>query len=469
MDINNNASVTASDEKLKPLEKYGYGLGDFAFNFVYMGVSLYLTIFYTDVVGIAPIAVSVLFLIARVFDALNDPVMGIIVDHTNTKHGRFRPYLLWFAVPFGISVVLCFTAPPFATYGGSLAYAYVTYILMGVICTILTCPYASLAAAMTQDSVERGELGVIRIIGGQIACLIVSSALPLCVNYFIKTEYGAAGGYLTAMIFCGIIGSVAYFTCFKVTKERYIVKEVKPKLTGPAIKGLVFNKAFLTLFLMIVFMHGYFAVASSGLAYFYTYIFNSLTGLSVFNLVSALATIAGLIIVNMLLRRGWDKKKVALIGSIGCIMCPIYFQFCPATVTAMYIALAIRVVYGFFWAAIQGLVWGLVPDTIEYGELRSGQRAAGLLTSLQSFAYKAGMALAGIIPGIVLSMTGYVPNVEQSEAAIAGIRAINGWIPLILIIGTIVFMAMYPLTRDKYESVLAELREKNASKSTDVE
>ena len=457
-------SVTAGDEKLKPLEKYGYGLGDFAFNFVYQGVSLYLTIFYTDVVGLAPIAVSVLFIIARVFDAVNDPLMGTIVDRVNTRHGRFRPFLLWFAVPFGVSVVLCFTAPPLSD-TGALAYAYVTYIAMGIICTIVTCPYASLAAAMTQDSTERGELGIIRIIGGQIAGLIISSTIPLCLNYFGKTEGGMKTGYLVAMIICAIIGSAAYMMCFKVTKERYVVKEEKPKLSWEVIKGLIFNRAFISLFLMIIFLHGYFAVASSGLAYFYTYIFKSLTGLATINLVRAGATIAGLLLCQQLLRRGMDKKKIAVIGAFGCVICPLYFQFCPATPAAMYLALVVNAVYGFFWAAIQGLVWGLVPDTIEYGELKTGQRAAGLLTALQSFSYKAGMALAGVIPGIVLSVTGYVANAEQSASAIAGIRAINGWIPLVLILCTAICMVFYPLTRDKYEAVVAELRAKKAAEA----
>lgn len=452
------SSVTALDEKLQWKEKYGYGLGDFAFNFVYQGVSLYLTIFYTDVVGLTPIAVSVLFLVARAWDAICDPIMGVIIDHTNTKHGRFRPFLLWFAIPFGISVVLCFTTPPLDD-SGKLAYAYVTYIVKGMICTVLTCPYASLAAAMTQDSKERGELGLIRIIGGQIATLIVSTSIPICLKFFSDTSVGVAGSYQIAMTFCGIIGVIAYFLTFKVTKERYVNKQEKTKFTGAVIKKLIFNKPFITLFLGILFMHGYFAVSSSGLAYYFTYIYGSMTGLSIINFVGAGATIVGLLVVQRLLDR-FDKKYIAVVGSIGCLIMPIYFQFCPATTAAMYVAIVIRFVYGFFWAAIQGLIWGLVPDTIEYGELKSGKRAEGLITSLQSFSYKVGLALAGIVPGIVLEVTGYVANAEQTEEAIAGIRAINGWIPFALLIFTIIFMAMYPLTKDRYENVVKQLREK---------
>lgn len=461
---NTKSSVTALDEKLGWKEKYGYGLGDFAFNFVYQGVSLYLTIFYTDVVGLAPIAVSILFIVARVWDAVNDPMMGMIVDRTNTKHGRFRPYLLWFAIPFGVSVALCFTAPSFGG-AGKLIYAYVTYILMGMICTVLTCPYASLAAAMTQDSKERGELGVVRIIGGQIATLIVASAIPLCLNFFSDTSVGAAGGYLVAMIFCGIIGIIAYFLCFKVTKERYVAKGERIKYTKDIIVNLIFkNKPFVTLFLAMLFMHGYFAVASAGLAYYFTYLFGSLTGLSIINLVGAAATIVGLLCIPKLLNR-FDKKQIALVGTVGCLIMPLYFQFCPTTEAAMWGAIVIRIVYGFFWAGIQGLVWGLVPDTIEYGELKSGKRAEGLMTALQSFSYKAGMALAGIIPGFVLSATGYVANAEQSVEALDGIRLMNGWIPFILMALTIIFMAMYPLTKDKYEDVVRQLRERKQAEN----
>lgn len=453
------SSITALDEKLGWKEKYGYGLGDFAFNFVYQGVSLYLTIFYTDVVGLAPIAVSILFIVARIWDAVNDPLMGLIVDHTNTKHGRFRPYLLWFAIPFGVSVALCFTAPPFQD-TGKLVYAYVTYILMGMICTALMCPYASLAAAMTQDSKERGELGVIRIIGGQVATLIVASSIPLCLSYFSGTSMGISGGYLVAMIFCGIIGIIAYFLCFKVTKERYVATGVHIKYTKDVIVNLIIkNKPFVTLFLAILFMHGYFAVASAGLAYYFTYLFGSLTGLAIINLVGAAATIVGLLCVPRMLDR-FDKKHIALVGTIGCLIMPLYFQFCPTTEAAMWGSIVVRIVYGFFWAWIQGLVWGLVPDTIEYGELKSGKRAEGLMTALQSFSYKAGMALAGIIPGFVLAATGYVANAEQSAEALAGIRLMNGWIPFALMAATIIFMAMYPLTKDKYEDVVRELRAK---------
>lgn len=455
-------SVTGLDEKLQWKEKYGYGLGDFAFNFVYQGVSLYLTIFYTDVFGLAPMAVSVLFIIARVWDAVNDPIMGMLVDRTNTKHGRFRPFLLWFAIPFGISVVLCFTTPPFEA-GGKLVYAYITYIAMGMICTVLTCPYASLAAAMTQDSKERGELGVVRIIGGQIATLIVSTAIPVCLKIFSDTSIGVAGGYQVAMIICGVIGVIAYFLCFKVTKERYVFKGERVKYTKDVIINLIFrNKPFITLFLAILFMHGYFAVASSGLAYYFTYIFGSMTGLSIINFVGAGATIIGLLCIPKLMDR-FDKKHIALVGTIGCLIMPLYLQFCPATSAAMWGAIVVRFVYGLFWAGIQGLVWGLVPDTVEYGELKSGKRAEGLVTALQSFSYKAGMALAGIIPGVILSVTGYVANAEQTPEALAGIRLMNGWIPFVLMAVTIIFMAMYPLTKDKYEDVVRQLREKKVN------
>lgn len=463
---NIKSSITAFDEKLQFKEKFGYGFGDFAFNFVYQGVSLYLVIFYTDVVGIAPLAISLMFAIVRVFDAVTDPLIGSIVDLVDTKHGRFRPFLLWFAIPFGVSLVLVFTAPGLVG-GGMLIYAYVTYIALGIFCSFLMCPYASLAAAMTQDSKERGELGAIRIIGGQGAALIVGSLIPIMLLTFQDTYVGAAGAYQVSMAICAVIGTIAYFICFKVTKERYVQIGVKVKYTKDIIVKMIFtNKPFITLWLMIFFMHGFFAVSAAGLAFYYTYIFEDLQGLAVLNMVSAAATIVGLLIVLKLLDR-YDKKKIALVGSIGCLIMPLYFQFCPPTAAAMWIAVAVRVVYGLFWAAIQGLVWGLVPDTIEYAELRSGKRAEGLMTALQSFSYKAGMACAGVIPGIVLAVTGFVPLVAQTDRALAGIRLMNGWIPFVLMLATVICMAVYPLTRDKYEDVLKQLREQKQTQSAE--
>lgn len=451
--IQNNASG-----KVKFLEKIGYASGDFANTLIFETVGVFLTIFYTDVFGLSPLAVTVLFFVARVWDAINDPIMGVIVDKTDTKHGKFRPWLLWGAVPFAVVSIVCFTTPDFS-YTGKLVYAYVTYICLGMIYTMINTPYGALASALTQDPKEQGVLALYRIIGSRTGAMVVSTGIPLIVSYF--SSQGAAKGYQIAMIIFGILGACLLIVCFKLTKEKY-ASQGKTKFTKKSItEGILRSKPVLILGMVFLLIHTNLMLTGSAATYLFKYNFNAETSVSIFNFVGSIGMIVSMIVLSKFIDMwGWDKKKVLVVGTIGLCIMPVYFMFCPYNEVGMYGAYIARGIQGIFWGCSLGLIWGFVPDLVKYNDLKLGLRMEGVIFASMGLAFKIGLTIAGVLPGILLEAYGYVANVEQTAHALEGIKMLNTGIPLVVAVLTVFFAVIYPLNDKRSYEILEELNRK---------
>jgi len=445
-------------EKLRWSEKIGYGLGDFAGNLMWQSVLLYLTIFYTDVVGLSPVAVSILFLVARIWDAINDPIMGAIVDKTNTKDGKCRPWFKWCIIPVLVAPPLCFFSPDISD-GGKLAFAYVTYIALGVIFTAFNTPYCALVTAMTKNPQERATLASIRMIGSQAGVLLVSAVVPIVLVQFTTSGLSQASAYSASMIVFGVLGAILLYSCFKLTKERYSQPGAAKLDRKLLLAGIVKNKPLLILCLVFLFFQAILALTSAGYSYMFTYVFGDVGSMATFNTLAAVATIIGLLLVPTF-NKFVDRKTIFIIGSIGMLILPVYFYFCTPGPESVNTAIVIRIIQGFFWAGVFGTSWSFIPDTVEYGELISGNRTEGLNAAIVGFFFKLGITVAGFVPGIILEMVDYVPNQEQTPEAIQGIITMNSTIPIIMIVCMLALIIIYPLNDKRCREIVVELEEK---------
>lgn len=442
--------------KLKFGEKIGYASGDLACNLVYQTISMFLLIFYVDVYGITPVQASILFLVARVWDAINDPIMGLIVDKTKTRWGKFRPYLLFGAIPFGLLGILCFTTPNLGE-TGKLIYAYVTYIGLGMIYTVVNVPFGALSSAMTQDSNERTSIAAMRTFFATMAGAIVAIGLPKMV-----TKFGAgneAFGYqISIAIFAGL-GIILLYVAFFSAKERYSnsdknAKSITVKDTAKMIRA---NKPLMIICLLFVVLFGNITIAGSVGTFYFKY---NLQRYDLFGLNAALGMVINMAIIPFVpgLAKKFEKKRLLMIALFINLLRPL--SMIGDNIPLIFVG----TVLGSMGAGIlAGLIWGLVPDTIEYGQWKTGVRAEGAVYVATGFFFKIGMALGGILPGFVMEWTGYVKNADQTPLALMGIKILIMGVPLILSIAMLVIMKFYNLDTATYNKIVKELNERKAN------
>lgn len=446
-------------QRLPFREKVGYSLGDMAFNFTFMPVTVFILYFYTDVFGISAASAATLIMVARLWDAINDPIIGAFVDKTQSRWGKFRPYILFSAIPLAIMLVLTFTTPNLSQ-TGKLIYAYITYIGLGMVSTVYIIPYGALTSSMTQDHAERANLSAIRIIFAMIGGAIVVAGVP------ILTQSLAGGnlqlGYQYTMSIFAVIAVVLMIISFKTTKERYSVKSSGKTTVKGMLNLLKTNKPLQILCVAFFVFFGISGVSSVMGMYYFTYVLNRTDLLALAGTIPMGFMLISLFFVPFLLKH-MEKKTVLMIGSFITII--RFLVIFTGSVPIILIGMAIG---GIGSGLVGGVIWGFVPDTIEYGEWKTGIRAEGIVYAIVGFFYKFGSALGGLVPGVVLTMTGYVPNVAQTKTALFGIISLMSVIPLVLTIAYIVIMRFYTLDKETYNNILEELKTRKAVEGESV-
>ena len=439
------------DQKLSVKEKVGYGLGDFAANIVFQTVMIFLMYYYTDIFGIPVAAVGTLFLLSRIWDAVNDPLMGAVADRTKSKYGRFRPWIKWTAFPFGIFAVLMFTTPNFSV-DGKIIYAYITYILMMMIYTANNIPYGALSAVMTSNSIERTSLNSYRFVFGQSAALMVQGlTLPLIA--FLGAGDKALGYQLTMGIFAVIAVGLFYVT-FYTTKERIEPPKSQQTPLKDDLKDLLSNRPWMILFLMglvtFIFLSLRIAV---GLYYFQYYVGDE----SLFSMFAVLGTIG--LIIGIPLSKPLTKKfgkRNTYIMSNALSGIAVLALFLPLPEDYMW-AYAISALVGFFNGPGVPILWAMYADTADYAEWKFGRRATGIVFSAATFGQKFGWGIGGALTGWLLALFNYVPNTVQTADSIFGIKLMLSIIPGTLMILSVILLFFYNLTEPFMEKVQLEL------------
>lgn len=432
-------------------EKVGYGLGDFAANIVFQTVMIFLMYYYTDIFGIPAAVVGTLFLVARIWDAINDPLMGALADRTKSKYGKFRPWIRWTAIPFGVMAVLMFTTPDFSVQG-KIIYAYATYILMMMIYTANNIPYGALSGVMTSDSVERTSLNSYRFVLGQSAALMVQ-ALTLPLIAFFGAGDKAAGYQMTMGLF-SLVAIGMFYVTFYNTKERIEPVQTEATPLKDDLKDLMSNKPWIILFLMglvtFIFLSLRIAV---GLYYFQYYVGDE----GLFSMFAVLGTI-GLIIgipLSKPLTKKFGKRNTYIASNILSGI-TVLALFLPGP-EDYYIAYALSALIGFFNGPGVPILWAMYADTADYSEWKFGRRATGIVFSAATFGQKFGWGIGGAITGWLLALFNYTPNEVQTADTIFGIKLMLSIIPGILMILSAGFLFFYDLTEPFMEKIQTEL------------
>lgn len=441
-------------QKISFGEKIGYATGDLACNFIYQTVSSYLLFFYTDVFGISAAVAGLMFLIVRFIDAVMDPIIGTLVDKTNTKYGRFRPYLLYGAFPFAIVAILCFTTPSFSD-AGKIVYAYITYILLSMTYSTINVPYSALTAAITQDNKEVVSLTSIRMLFSNGGGMIVSFGVPALAAMFASMTGKTSTGWQLTMSLMGILGAILLIVCFFNTKERVQVSEAESKVTFKDIfTQLRSNRPLVLVCTFFILNFGVNSIINSVGIYYVTY---NVARPDLVKWYGLMGTLPALILMPLIpvMYKFIGKKKLLflslalkLIGLIGLFLIP------SSMVTGVFIA---RIIQAVGTITCGGFVWALIPETIDYGEYKTGKRANGVVYALVNFFFKFGMAIGGIVPGIILSKFGYIANHTQSATALHGISLTLTVIPAIFVAIEIFAIYFYNLDEKEHKRVLNEL------------
>lgn len=446
----------SSDVKPKLSEKLGYGMGDTASNIVFQGVNILLLYFYTDVVGLSPATVGTIFVAVRIWDAVNDPLMGILADRTQTRHGKYRPYLLWMAVPFGLITFLTFAAPSLSD-PLKVAYAATTYLLLMMVYTAINVPYSALMGVMTSDTEQRTILSSYRFIGAFSAGLIISMAARPLVSWFGggqgAPEFDEGLGFrLTFLVFASL-ATVLFLVTFFTTRERLSAPQNQDSNIRKDFNVLLQNRAWIVMAMAGVLTLSNVAVRGAVTFHFFKYFVGDdgtpivlfLDKTSVFLTTGSIAFIFGLLFTNLLSKQ--FGKRNALMGlTILNALTVMGFFFIPADAFAL--MLLLNCLGSIFAGPTPALVWAMYADVADYGEWRSGRRSTALVFSAAMFAQKMGLTIGGAGAGWLLGSVGFVANQDQTPEALFGLQIIFSIVPGLLALMNGIVLLLYPIREE---------------------
>jgi len=459
--------------KISLLEKISYGCGDFASSMFWKLFSMYLLFFYTDIFGLPAAAVGTMFLITRIWDAINDPMMGAIADRTNTRWGKFRPYLLFGSIPFAIIGIITFTTPNLSI-SGKLIYAYVTYTLMMMIYTVVNVPYSSLMGVITNDTNDRTSLASFRFIGAFSGGILVTASANYLIDYFSNGNNLSRGYQWTVGVYA-VLAALFFILTFAGTKERLKPAREKKSSLKNDLKDLAHNKPWFIMLGAGISVLIFNSLRDGSILYYFKYFIKSqeinLLGSKFYlthsELSSAYMTIwLATNIIGVILAKPISskigKKKTFLLSTISSAIFSVLLYFLqPHQIILIFL---LNILIGISAGIVLPLIWSMYADISDYSEWKSGRRATGLIFSSSSMSQKFGWTLGGALSGWILAIFGFQPNVEQTDLSLLGIRLMISIIAAIGALLATIFILFYPLSEDymkKIESELELARNKN--------
>ncbi len=440
-------------------EKIGYGLGDTASHFVWDMVGFWILIFYTDTFGISAAAAGTIMLIARVWDMVSDPIMGVIADRTNTRWGKFRPYILWMALPYSILAVLTFSTPDFGQ-TGKIIYAGTTYLLLMTVFTAINLPYSSLGAVMTSNSYERAGLNSYRFVFAFLGQFIVTGTALTLALYFGGGD--KARGYQYTLMLFGLISLILFLITFKTTKERVQPPRSQQQNLLKDLSNLFNNRPWVILFFVGIISFVMFAMQNLSIAYYFKYYIGNEESVQLFNVIGTVALILGIPLSKPLSKR-FGKRSVYIASSLlsGIFFISLYIPGDKSIVT-IYV---LNILAKFTYAPAVPLLWTMLADTADYSEWRNGRRATGLVFSAATFAQKAGWGVGGALAGWLLALYEFIPNAEQTATSITGIKLMISVFPGLLYMSCAILLIFYTIDHKTCLIMEKELEERRALES----
>lgn len=468
--------------KLSVIEKVGYGLGDTASNILYQAWSFFLMIFYTDVFGIPARTASFMFLVTRIWDMINDPIMGMIADRTNTRWGKFRPYLLWTAVPYGVLACAMFITPEWAQHT-KIIYAYITYILATMAYTAINIPYSSLMAVITPDPKERTTLSQYRFFFAFVGMFLVTTlTLPLAKffgadpnhpGYNPELGYSQALGYQTTMGVFGGIAVILLLITFATTRERVAPPKGQQSSFIEDLKNVSCNLPWIILSVATAFWLIHNMIRNGLAAYYFDYVNGeggkilwSLTigplaldfdQTTVFLTIGTFGMIVG-VFLSTLLKKCFGKKcLLVLLSFAGAVLSGVFYRLPEDNFRVLGAV-------NFVWAVIAGALpvffFSAFTDVADFHEWKFGRRATGLVIAGIMFALKMGVAVGGFLALYILGLYGYDKTRSITPEVIEGIRTLFSLIPAGFLLVCGVILCFYPIHEKRLTQIAADLNQR---------
>lgn len=441
-------------------EKIGYGLGDMSSSMLWKIFSYYLPIFYSDVFGLKPAHAALLLLVTKLYDAISDPVMGLIADRTRSRWGRYRPWLLWVAVPFAVVGILSFYTPN-ASYTFKLVYAYVTYILMMTVYTAVNVPYGAMLGVMTGDSREKSVFSSFRMFFAYIGSFIAMGIFWL----FEQSIPSGSVGDATPSQWTGVVSIIAvtcavlFVLCFLFTRERVQPTSGNSYSIGKDLKALLRNGPWWLLLGGGIGQLIFGSIRGGAAAYYFANVLGTgtLITCAVFLTIGELAQMAGVALaVPVSERLGKKSTFIACLLFMAAVSCVIWFL--PLTPSGMCGLIACQIFICLGIGISAPLIWSMMADVADWSEWKNGHASTGLIFSSSSMAQKFGGALGGFLLLQVLAWFSYDKSLAvQTPATLSAIRALMSWIPAIGSLLGALCLAFYPLTSDKMKQIQKEL------------
>jgi sugar (glycoside-pentoside-hexuronide) transporter len=432
-------------------EKSGYAVGDIGANFIFQTMIMFQLAFYTDTFGITAASAATLLATVRLWDAVFDPLIGVVADRSKTRWGRFRPWILWTAAPLGLLSFLTFTTPHFSS-SGKLVYAYLTYIGLMMLYSANNVPYSALSGVMTGDPVERTALSSYRFVFAMIAQLVIQGlALPM-IHYFGKGD--SARGYQSTIGVFSLFAIVFFVIAFLSTKERIHPTSSQCSSVRQDMKALLGSGPWRTMFVVTVVLFMALAMRGSVVLYYFKYYVGREDLFSAFNVLGTAASIAGIFFSQKLAVR-YGKRDVFVGGLALTAFFTALFVAVPGS--AIRLMFTIEIARQFVYGLTIPLLWAAMGDVADYSEWKRQRRATGMVFSAIVFGLKAGLGFGGAISSYVLSVYGYLPNGRQSAHALEGIRMAMSLFPAAIFVLCVWCVSFYSIGKETEIQMTREL------------
>jgi len=447
-------------------EKLAYGAGDFASCLYWAAFGSFLLKFYTDVFGIAGAAAGTLFLFARIWDGVNDPLLGAVADRTRSRWGQFRPYLLFGAVPFAVAGVLLFTTPDLGPQG-KIVWAWITYNLMMMLYTTVNIPYTALLGTITSSSIERTSISSIKFLFAFGAGLVVKATLP-----FLTEALGGGDlrrGYELTFVVYGVVAAALFLVTFAFTRQRVAPPPAQRTRLLHDLGDLVSNGPWLVLlaatlpFILFVAIRGtitahyidyYVGEQSLWLPGFGTGTWGYKELFAGFGVTGDVGSIVGVLLVTAVARR--LGKKTTFLTLMGCsVLATLAFRWLRPD--QVWVMLTLQLLGSMTGGPLSVILWAMYADCADYSEWKRGRRATGLVFSASTMSQKFGWAVGGFYAGSLLTATGYVPNAAQTPEVLESMRAMMGVTPAAFGLLALLVLTVFPLTDRRVAQIEAEL------------
>ncbi len=457
-------NVTVETEALRFREKLGYGLGDTASNFFFQVFNIFLLYYYTDIFGLSAAAVGTMFIVTKIVDAVSDPVMGLIADRTETRWGKFRPYLLWAAIPYGFLGWAMFANPDLSQ-SGKLIYAYATYTLMMLAYTAINVPYSALMGVISPSSIERTKVASYRFICAFTAAWLIGTFVTPLKN-ILGGDNEALGFQLTMAIFA-VLSVALFWVAFATTKERVHPIQEKSDIRLD-LRAMLQNGPWLALWIAAIFTLMNVAVRNGTLLYYFKYyvgddgapIFLIFDKTAVFMSLGLMTMVGGIALTKTLCDY-FEKRSLLITLTILNAITMAAFYITPPD--QYWLMVLINCSGTFVIGPTPALVWAMYADCADYGEWKSGRRITALTFSSLPFAQKLGLAVGAGLAGVILGLFGFIANEAQTTTSLAGIRFMFSVMPAVLAVLGAVSIFFYRIDSDTIRQFEQELQERHSA------